>query len=240
MQATPFEFRNRFWIFGAFYWIGFSLYSVDHINVAQFVADRIHGNGAPKASEIPLIGVVLAAALSFLCAALRTWATAYLRADVMQDSSLHAEKIVADGPYRHVRNPLYLGGILLALGMGLMMSRTGFLLSAIGVTIFSLRLIGLEESNMSKERGASFAEYCRLVPRMIPSITARVPSSGLQPHWGQAFLGELFMWGFFVAVTAFGITQNQKVLLGVIVVSLLAYIIRSYTVAKQNRKNPAS
>ncbi|MGA8034509.1 MAG: methyltransferase [Candidatus Acidiferrales bacterium] len=237
MQATPFEFRNRFWIFGAFYWIGFTFYSIDHVNTIQWIADRYSAHDTSHELHLIQIGLGIGAFLCFLCAALRTWATAYLRADVMQDSSLHAEKIVADGPYRHVRNPLYLGGGLLALGMGLFMSRLGFLFAVLGVTIFSLRLVGLEESNMRKERGESFAEYCRRVPRLIPSLTPRVPASGIQPRWMQAFLGELFMWGFFLAVVVFAFTQKSKLFFGMIVVSLLTYIIRSYVVAKQNRKN---
>ncbi len=236
MKATPFEFRNRFWIFGAFFWIGFALYSFDHVNAAAYITDLIERHGPSKPNSLPLTGVVIAAVLCFLCASLRTWGTAYLKADVMQDASLHAERIVADGPYRYMRNPLYLGGILLAIGMGLMMSRAGFVFAALGVTIFSLRLIGLEESNLRAERGESYAQYCRLVPRIIPSLTPRVPSGDLQPHWGQAFLGELFMWGFFAAVVAFAVTQNQRVLLSVIVLSLLLYIIRSYWVFSRNRR----
>ena len=122
MKATPFEFRNRFWIFGAFYWIGFTFYSVDHVNAGAFIAQLVEKSGPSRPNSLPLAGVVIAAVFCFLCAALRTWGTAYLKADVMQDASLHAEQIVADGPYRYMRNPLYLGGILLALGMGLMMA----------------------------------------------------------------------------------------------------------------------
>lgn len=33
------------------------------------------------------------------------WAFAYLRTDVVQDPNLRAEKVLADGPYRYVRNP---------------------------------------------------------------------------------------------------------------------------------------
>jgi protein-S-isoprenylcysteine O-methyltransferase Ste14 len=236
MKATPFEFRNRFWIFGAFYWIGFTFYSVDHVNAGAFIAQLVEKSGPSRPNSLPLAGVVIAAVFCFLCAALRTWGTAYLKADVMQDASLHAEQIVADGPYRYMRNPLYLGGILLALGMGLMMSRAGFLFCVLGVTVFSLRLIGLEESNLRVERGESYAEYCRLVPRIFPSLAPRVPSGGLRAHWGQAFSGELFMWGFFLAVLAFALTQDQRVLLGVIFLSLGLYIARSYMVASRNRK----
>jgi protein-S-isoprenylcysteine O-methyltransferase Ste14 len=236
MKATPFEFRNRFWIFGAFYWIGFAFYSFDHVNAIAYILSLFQRSGEAKANSISVGGVAVAAVLCFLCAALRTWGTAYLKADVMQDASLHAERIVADGPYRYMRNPLYLGGILLAFGMGLLMSRAGFLFCVLGVTIFSLRLIGLEESSLRAERGESYAEYCRLVPRVLPSLTPRVPSGGMQPQWGQAFSGELFMWGFFVAVVAFAVTQNQYVLLGVIVVALALYIMRSYMVVSRNRR----
>jgi hypothetical protein len=39
-----------------------------------------------------------------------------------------------------------------------------------------------------------------------------------------------------VAVVAFAVTQNQYVLLGVIVVALALYIMRSYMVVSRNRR----
>jgi protein-S-isoprenylcysteine O-methyltransferase Ste14 len=240
MKATPWEFRNRFWIFGMFYWFGFALYSVDHVNAINFVTSKLVAAGVPSKLPLDSIGLGVAALFCFLCAMLRTWATSYLRTDVMQDASLHADKIVADGPYRHMRNPLYLGGMMLAVGMGLLMSRAGFVFAVLGVIFFSLRLIGLEESNLLAERGESFAEYCRLVPRIIPSITARVPGSGIQPHWGQAFGGEFFMWGFFLGVLVYATTQNQKLFYIVIGLAVLSYVVRSYFVVRQNRKKRAA
>jgi hypothetical protein len=44
------------------------------------------------------------------------------------------------------------------------------------------------------------------------------------------------MWGFFVAVATFAITQNQRALFGVIALSLALYVARSYMVAARNRK----
>jgi hypothetical protein len=73
-------------------------------------------------------------------------ASAYLRADVVQDPNLHAEKVLADGPYRYVRNPLY---ILVAIGMGLLASRLEFAFIVLGMLVFCLWLIGLEDLTRS-------------------------------------------------------------------------------------------
>ena len=58
------------------------------------------------------------AALVFVAALLRTWATAYLRTEIVHDAPQHAEALVADGPYRYVRNPLYLANLPLIAGVG--------------------------------------------------------------------------------------------------------------------------
>ena len=38
-------------------------------------------------------------------AIIRTWAGAYIRANVLQDSKVRTEKLVADGPFRYTREP---------------------------------------------------------------------------------------------------------------------------------------
>ena len=120
MKATDFEFRNRFWIFGLIFGVGFWLYAFDHVNIVQYLVNITVGANSPHADLLARCGLAFAALLMLLTALLRTWATSYLRSDVMQDHALHAEKVVASGPYRHVRNPLYLGNILMAIGMGLL------------------------------------------------------------------------------------------------------------------------
>ena len=42
-QATEFEFRNRFWFIGGIFWVAFSLYAVDHVNVTNAFAQLILG-----------------------------------------------------------------------------------------------------------------------------------------------------------------------------------------------------
>jgi hypothetical protein len=80
----------------------------------------------------------------------------------------------------------------------------------VGAAIRILRLIGREEAELEKERGESFREFCQRVPRLLPSLRPRVPSSGLKPQWGQAFRGEAFMWGFFITMVAFTITLRDR------------------------------
>ena len=240
MKATDFEFRNRFWIFGLIFGVGFWLYALDHVNAIQYLINITIGENSPHADLMARCALAFATLLMLLTALLRTWATSYLRTDVMQDHDLHAEKVVASGPYRHLRNPLYLGNILMAFGMGLLASRAGFVVIVVGNFIFCLRLIGLEESNLRKEQGESYIEFCRRVPRLWPSLQARLPDSGLKPHWQQAFAGELFMWGFFVAVAVFAITLNTKLLWIILAASVVAYIASSYLLEARKKTKISS
>jgi protein-S-isoprenylcysteine O-methyltransferase Ste14 len=240
MKATDFEFRNRFRMFGLIFGVGFWLYALDRVNAIQYLINITLGENSPHADLMARCALAFATLLMLLTALLRTWATSYLRTDVMQDHDLHAEKVVASGPYRHLRNPLYLGNILMAFGMGLLASRAGFVVIVVGNFIFCLRLIGLEESNLRKEQGESYIEFCRRVPRLLPSLQARLPDSGLKPHWQQAFAGELFMWGFFVAVAVFAITLNTKLLWIILAASVVAYIASSYLLeARKKTKTPS-
>lgn len=128
MRATAFEFNHRFWLIGVIFWLGFTLGSVDHVNAAvgllHLFKPTLSLDGAEGARLVRLI-FVSGAVVVFLAALLRTWATAYLRADVVHDFRMHSEKHVADGPFRYVRNPLYLGNVMMAAGVGVMTSRLG-------------------------------------------------------------------------------------------------------------------
>jgi protein-S-isoprenylcysteine O-methyltransferase Ste14 len=228
MKATNFEFRQRFWIIALLYWAGFVLYRFDRVNIAQWAVQRAAPDNSSLETLLMRYLLAFGALLVLLAAWLRTWAAAYLRSDVVHDPSLHVEKIVADGPYRYMRNPLYLGGILLALGVGLLVSRAGFIVLVAGISILYVRLMVLEEANLGREQGELYREFCRRVPRLWPSLSPRVPRGNLEPKWGQAFLGELFMWGFFVAMTWFALTLNIVVTWWIGGAALFLWVARSY------------
>ena len=96
--------------------------------------------------------------------------------------------LVADGPYRFVRNPLYLGNQLLAIGMGVMASRFGFVLINALMLLFSYRLILREEGELAAAQGAGYDAYRARAQRLFPSPTPRVPSAGRRPRWKNAFI----------------------------------------------------
>jgi hypothetical protein len=175
-----------------------------------------------------LATVVIAAA-----SAVRTWAAAYLCSEVVHGRNLHSDVLVADGPYRHLRNPLYLGTILLAVGFGAAASVTGFLVLVVGIVVFCYRLILREEAELAASQSESYRQYRARVPRLLPMIGPRVASSGKRPRWAQAFRGETMMWLFTVTMAAFAITLSGKVFEIFIAISLTLGFLSSYSTRRR-------
>lgn len=228
MRATEIEFRQRFWFIGGIFWLGFLCYSFDHqnagITVAQLLWRRTIDPNSPSSTRPLQVVFAFAALLCILCGLIRTWAAAYLRSAVVHDHALHSESLVADGPFRRMRNPLYLGGVLLAAGVGFLASRTGWFVMTFGLLFFYYRLIFREEAALNASQGKSFRTYCAAVPRFFPALRARVPASGAKPRWGQAFGGELFIWGFAAGVVVFAITLHEVLCWIITGASFAAYL----------------
>jgi protein-S-isoprenylcysteine O-methyltransferase Ste14 len=209
--ASAWEFRHRFWIFGAWFWLSFFAYNVDHKNLGQSIAEFLSGLAHREATigdlrTMYLVGVLLAV----LAAALRTWATAYIRPEVMVDGALHTDTVIAEGPYRFARNPLYLGTNLLALGYSVMASRLGAVMLVVGVLLFNYRIILREERELTLAQGENYERYRRAVPRLWPSLQPQVAGSDRKPDWGAGLLGETFFWGLALALLVFAITLNLR------------------------------
>ena len=170
---------------------------------------------------------------------MRTWGTSYLKTVVMRDFKLHTERLVADGPFRFVRNPLYFGNILMSIGMGLTASRTGFFVLIVGMTIVVMRLILREEAELRATQGESYRAYCAAVPRLIPSLAPRLPSAGGAPSWLDGFLGEMMMWGFGAGVVALALTFNGAAFMIIVWSSFAAQWI-IFAIQKSRSKPAAS
>jgi len=211
MKASEAEFRHRVWSFWLVFMLGFGAYFFDRLNIVMACALAVKSSYGWAFAMLMLRTVFWAVfALMLMMAILRTWATAYLRAEVVHDKQLHSTEVVADGPYRHVRNPLYLGNLMMGIGMATMASRTGAAIIMVGVPLILLRLIGREEAELTLKGGESYRNYCAAVPRLWPSWRARVPSSSRAPDWVNGVAGESAMWMMAAAVGAFAATLNLR------------------------------
>jgi protein-S-isoprenylcysteine O-methyltransferase Ste14 len=152
LAASESEFRIRFWIIAVVFFGGFQLYAWDHVPAASALAGLLtRAGGNPRAMQTLIYSI--AAAMVVAAAGLRTWAAAYMSSSVVHDEQVRDHRLVADGPYRHLRNPLYLGMILVALGIGLAASRSGFVLIAVAITFFQYRLTRREEAALLATQG---------------------------------------------------------------------------------------
>jgi protein-S-isoprenylcysteine O-methyltransferase Ste14 len=220
MRATNWEFQNRALIFGLIFGVAFPLYLIDHANSAASLADWLARKLGWNADLLARALFAAAAMLLVLAAALRTWASAYLNAGVVYGAKLKTESVVADGPYRRVRNPLYLANVMMVIALGAIMSRVGLVFAVAAVVIFCYRLILREESELCASQGAQYQAYTKTVPRLWPSLGPEIPSSGRKPQWGDGLRAELWYWGFAAGLIAFAVTLNLPVFFVILAASI--------------------
>ncbi len=225
--ASRFEFRKRFLIICAIFALSFWTYTFDHHNAGASLAEWLaRRQGIAPRLYVRLI-FDLAALLAVLAAALRTWATAYLDPNVMLDRRFRTSRLITGGPYRRMRNPLYLGNILLAIAFGIMASRTGCVILIVGMTLFVYRLALREEAELTANLGDVYRDYCARVPRLLPSLWPRIPAAGGAPDWLGGFLGEAFLWVMAAAIVSFAVTFNQRTYFVLLACSFVVYFIAS-------------
>ena len=79
--------------------------------------------------------------------------------------------LVVTGPYRHVRNPMYLAVVGAIVGQALVLGRLGLLGYAAVVAFgFVLFVYGYEEPTLSERFGAEYDAYRRAVPAWLPRL----------------------------------------------------------------------
>ncbi len=117
-------------------------------------------------------------ALVVLGEIVRFWAAGYIAKDA---------EIATGGPYAFVRNPLYFGSLLLAVGYGLVSGLgwwgVGGMLALF--LLFHMAAILFEETFLKATFGAAYKDYLKRVPRLLPSLTPRTQGPGGY-RWAQA------------------------------------------------------
>ena len=123
------------------------------------------------------IGVLLPIAGIVLSESVRIWAVGYAgsatrtRGDSVPD-------LVHAGPFRFVRNPLYLANILLYTGCGWLF---GFIWITVVTFLYSCLQYGFivryEENILLRHFGARYQWYCERVSRWLPALSPRIQAT---------------------------------------------------------------
>jgi protein-S-isoprenylcysteine O-methyltransferase Ste14 len=84
------------------------------------------------------------------------------------------KKLVVEGPYRVVRNPMYWGVGSVVLGEAAIFHSAALAeLVAVFVVGVILFVLLFEEPELRRKFGAEYEEYCRRVPRWLPRIRTK-------------------------------------------------------------------
>jgi protein-S-isoprenylcysteine O-methyltransferase Ste14 len=234
MRASAFEFRFRAAIIVAIVALGAWSPWIETRNIGRRISllewsalqlSRLDIVGFTLATPIIIIAICLLAAVAVV---LRVWGTAYLGPSTVNSMQMQSGILVAAGPYRYVRNPLYIGTWAMVAAITFILPPTGSLVVLVLLTIFLLRLILGEESFLASSQGEAYAAYMRAVPRLIPRLRTTLPRARLQPQWLRAVLSELNPIGVFITFAVFSWTYNNRVMTKSILISFgISLIMRA-------------
>jgi protein-S-isoprenylcysteine O-methyltransferase Ste14 len=229
VKATAFEFRFRVLIITVIiilgFWapwiepLGLSASFARRISLLEWLALELSRTGLVTFTVATPLMIVLASLIAAKGAALRVWGTAYLGTLTVLDPDMQAGAVMAAGPYRYVRNPLYLGSWGMFTAMAFIMPPTGAAFALVLVTIFQLRLIFGEEAFLSAHLGEAYRAYLAAVPRLIPRLRTTLPLGNARPHWLRAAVAEINPIGVFITLAAFSWSYNHWLMIQAILVT---------------------
>jgi protein-S-isoprenylcysteine O-methyltransferase Ste14 len=88
-----------------------------------------------------------------------------------KDGNIHADTLVQRGIFAHCRNPLYVGNVLMALGVAMVIdSPLAYLVGLPLISVAYLALVLAEEDFLERKFGAEYRDYCSRVNRFLPRL----------------------------------------------------------------------
>lgn len=116
-----------------------------------------------------------------------------------RDKKVYAENLVTGGLFSHVRNPLYVGNILMLLGVGILANSLYYTLIVMPVFLFIYQCIVLAEENFLRGKfGPGFDEYTKKVNRWFPNpVGLGTTLSSMHFKWKRWLIKEYntqFVW----------------------------------------------
>jgi len=137
-----------------------------HVDVA--LADSVRGL-APQMAGV----LLMAAGLILFATTVHEFATRGKGTLAPWDAP---RKLVVDGAYRYVRNPMISGVVLILFGEALgLWSAPHFAWAVLFLFINAIYIPLLEEPLLRQRFGDAYIDYCRHVPRILPRLKPWIP-----------------------------------------------------------------
>jgi len=119
------------------------------------------------------LSLIIGAAVVISGELIRTWAVSYAGSETRTTDGVGGSNLVTQGPFSYIRNPLYLGNIMIYTGIGLMSNTFFPYLQIAGLIYFFFQyycIIFNEEDFLRGKFGKNFELYCSSVNRFFPKF----------------------------------------------------------------------
>ena len=153
-----------------------------------------------------------------------------------KNKEVYAEDLVTEGIFNHCRNPLYVGNILMVVGVGLISNSLIFIIVVVPLFCFIYQAIVLAEENYLRNKfGDQFTAYCNRVNRWVPNFKGLSHTiTSMQFDWKRYIRNEyntiyLLFLSIYIFIVVFvppliNLEQDNKIRLSILVVGSLSII----------------
>lgn len=120
-----------------------------------------------------IMSLVIGFAIIVLGEAIRFWGVSIAGSETRTTGGVGGTYLITNGPFAFVRNPLYVGNMLLYIGVGVMsMALFPWLLivAAVWFYIQYTLIVSKEEEYLAERFGADYEHYRQSVPRFFPRL----------------------------------------------------------------------
>lgn len=157
----------------------------------------------------------------------------------------YAEGLVTEGIFNHCRNPLYVGNILMLLGVGILDNSLVYVAIVIPVFLFIYQAIVLSEEHFLRGNfGSGYDEYCKKVNRWVPDPRGIGKTFGsMQFKWKRWILKEhttQFIWLAGIVLILLlrypELTHHESRLRNILLITILSGLLLSYILIRVLKK----
>jgi protein-S-isoprenylcysteine O-methyltransferase Ste14 len=121
-----------------------------------------------------VLSLVAGCAVVFTGELIRFWGVSIAGAETRTTGTVGGTFLITNGPFSYVRNPLYVGNMMLYAGVGIMSMALFPWMLLVAISWFYLQyylIVTREEEYLAATFGGEFDEYRRNVRRFVPRLT---------------------------------------------------------------------